>query len=138
MLITSGAMAQAPPRKASKIIVKTIDSSNTLLNKIALLLFDKGFTIDTKDDALKLITTKERPNKNGMTLTKIRASINDTAIVFTSQMALSVESNLYGVTAKQTFDPVTYSGLKKSYMMEAWNELDAIAKSFGPNIVYTK
>lgn len=131
-------IAQQPPKKASRIIVLTRDTGNTLLNKIALTLFERGFTIDTKDESLKIISTKERSNKNSMTLTKIRASINDTAIIFTSQMALAMELNIGGVTAKQTFDPVTYSGMKKSYMMEAWKELDAIAKTFGQDIRYSK
>lgn len=138
LLLFGSAYGQTPPKKASKIIVLTKDTANTVINQIARVLFDRGYTMDTKDEQLKQIVTKERPNKNSMTLTKIRVSINDTAIIFTSVMAIAVELNLGGVTSKQTFDPVTYSGLKKSYMMEAWNELDAIARQFGSNIIYSK
>lgn len=138
LLFSIATYGQTPPKKSSKIIVLTKDTSNTAINQIARALFEHGYTIDTKDEQLKQIVTKERPNKNSITLTKIRASINDTAIVFTGVMAIAVEFNLGGVTTKQNFDPVTYSGLKKSYMMEAWNELDAIARQFGDKIVYSK
>lgn len=138
LLFSIATYGQTPPKKSSKIIVLTKDTSNTAINQIARALFERGYTIDTKDEQLKHIVTKERPNKNSITLTKIRASINDTAIVFTGVMAIAVEFNLGGVTTKQTFDPVTYSGMKKSYMMEAWNELDAIARQFGDKIVYSK
>ena len=127
-----------PPKKASKIIVLTKDTSSAMLDKITLTLFDKGFAIDNKDDRLKLITTKERSMPKGLAQTKIQAHINDTSIVFTSTLCVQVELNIYGTTAKPTFDPVTYSGLKGSYMRVAWNELEAIARTFGDKIVYGK
>lgn len=127
-----------PPRKSSKIIVLVTDSTNNLFDKVILTLFDKGFTIDNKDERLKIISTKERPMKKGNFLTKIQARINDTAIVFTSTMALGFQMKILGTTMEQTYDPVTYSGLKGSYMRIAWNELEEIARLFGDNIVYSK
>lgn len=129
--------SQEPPKKASKIIVLK-DTSANLLDKIALELFNRRFTIDTRDDKLKYLTTKERTNSNGMVLTKIRAIINDTAIIFSSEMALANDFTIMGVTTKQTFDPVTYSGMKKSYMRIAWQEMEAIARVFGNRINYLK
>lgn len=130
--------AQEPPKKASKIIVLVKDTTNTLFDKLVVTLFDRGFAVDNKDEKLKLITTKERPMPKGNMLTKIQARINDTAIVFTSTMALGFEMKIMDVKMEQTYDPVTYSGLKGSYMRIAWNELDAIARKFGDNIVYSK
>jgi hypothetical protein len=131
-------VAQEPPKKASKIIVLTKDTIGTLLDKIALELFNRRFTIDTRNDKLKYITTKERANVDGTKLTKIRAIINDTAVIFTSEMALAQDFTISGVTLKQTFDPVTYTGLKNSYMKHAWREMDEIAHKFGDKIIYTK
>ena len=128
---------ESPPKKASKIIVIIKDTSN-LLNNIAVELFNRRFTIDTRDDKLKYLTTKERTNSNGAVLTRIRVLINDSSIVFTSEMALANDITIMGVTTKQTFDPVTFSGMKKSYMMQAWNELDEIARKFGDKIIYSK
>jgi hypothetical protein len=127
-----------PPRKANKIIVLVKDSSNTLFDKLVLTLFDKGFAVDNKDEKLKIISTKERTMKKGNFLTKIQVRINDTAIVFTSTMALGFEMRILGTKMEQTYDPVTYSGLKGSYMRTAWNELDEIARKFGDKIVYSK
>jgi hypothetical protein len=138
LLFSFTTKAQEPPKKASKIIVLVKDTMNTLFDKLVVTLFDKGFAVDNKDEKLKLITTKERPMPKGNMLTKIQARINDTAIVFTSTMALGFEMKIMDIKMEQTYDPVTYSGLKGSYMRVAWNELDAIARKFGDNIVYSK
>lgn len=126
-----------PPKKANKIIVLK-DSTSELLNKVALVLLDQGFEIDRKDSELRTITTKERSMPKGAAQTKIQARINDTAIVFTSTLCVQLEYNVLGTTIKPTFDPVTYSGIKGSYMRVAWNELDEIAHKFGDKIVYSK
>lgn len=129
--------APIPPKKSSKIIVVPNDSAG-LLNRIALAFLDKGFEIDRKDAELRTVTTKERSMPKGTAQTRIQARIIDTAIVFTSTLCVQLEMNLYGTTIKPTFDPVTYSGIKGSYMRVAWNELDEIARKFGDKIVYTK
>lgn len=129
--------SQEPPKKASKIIVTPTDTAG-ILNRIALAFLDKGFEIDRKDTELRTVTTKERSMPKGSAQTKIQARINDTSIVFTSTLCVQIEMNLYGVTAKPTFDPVTYSGIKGSYMRVAWNELDKIARKFGDKIIYLK
>lgn len=137
-LIGGNIKAQVPPKKANKIIVLVNDTSQSMLNKISSTLFDKGFITDTRDDRLKIITTKERSMPKGAAQTKIQARINDTAIIFTSTLCVQIELSLGGVTAKPTFDQVTYSGLKGSYMMHAWRELDEIAHLFGDKIIYSK
>lgn len=118
-----------PPKKASKIIVLVKDSANSLLDRIAGVLYDKGYTIENKDEKVKFISTKEREGKKWATYYKVRARINDTAIVFTGQIALNKNSDYWNVD---------YSGSKISALREAWNELDAIARVFGDKIVYSK
>lgn len=131
--------AQEPPKKSSKIIVLVKDSANTLMDKVTLALFDYGYTIDNKDEKLKLLSTKERSSKKYSTLTKIRASINDTALVLTSDIALGFSVDFLGARDLQpSYSAVYYGGAKKSPLREAWNELDAIAHKFGDNIVYSK
>lgn len=138
LLFSHYSHGQIPPKKASKIIVLANDSSNILLKKITLALFDRGYTIDTKDDNLKYVTTKERASKKYNTLFKIRVGINDTAIIFTGTMALAFETQFLGVKQPPTFQPIVYQGMKKSPVMDAWNELDAIARMFGDKITYSK
>lgn len=130
---------QEPPKKANKIIVLVKDSANTLLDKVTKTLFDYGYTIDNKDEKLKLLSTKERSSKKYSTLTKVRASINDTAIVFVGDIALGFSVELFGSRDLQpSYSEIYYGGAKKSPLREAWNELDAIARKFGDNIVYSK
>lgn len=128
-----------PVKKASKIIVLVRDTANTLLDKLTKTLFDYGYTIDNKDEKLKLLSTKERSSKKYSTLTKIRASINDTAIVLASDIALGFSVEFFGTRDLQpSYSAVYYGGAKKSPLREAWNELDAIARTFGDKIVYSK
>jgi hypothetical protein len=115
------------------------DTGNTLLDKLTLTLFSYGFTVDSKDEKLRLLSTKERSSKKYSTLTKIRASINDTSIVLASEIALGFSIELFGARDLQpSYSSVYYGGAKKSPLREAWNELDAIARTFGDKIVYSK
>lgn len=130
---------QEPPKKSSKIIVLTQDTANTLLNEVTKILFDYGYTIENKDEKLKLLSTKDRSSKKYSTLTRIRASINDTAIVFKSEIALGFDVELFGARNLQpSYSDVYYGGAKKSPLREAWNELEEIARKFGDKIVYSK
>jgi len=139
LLICISVIAQEPPKKASKIIVLIKDSGNTLLDRIAAELFDKGYSIDSKDPNAKFIITKERPSKKYGTMSRIRTRINDTAIVFTCQIAINSDRDIFGTKeATKTFYDVDYSGSKKSAMREAWNELEEIARKFGSSIIYSK
>lgn len=144
LLITIIANAQTtpkeqPPKKANKIIVLIKDSANTLLDRVTKVLFDHGYTMDTKDEKLKLLSTKERSSKKYSTLTKIRASINDTSIVLASEIALGFSVDFLGARDLQpSYSAVYYGGSKSSPLREAWNELDAIARQFGDKIIYSK
>jgi hypothetical protein len=131
--------AQEPPKKSSKIIVLVKDSTNSLLDQLTRTLFDYGYTIDNKDEKLKLLSTKERSSKKYSTLTRIRASINDSALVLSSDIALGFSVDFLGARDLQpSYSAVYYGGAKKSPLREAWNELDAIAHKFGDNILYSK
>lgn len=144
LFITATANAQTaakenPPKKANKIIVLVKDSANTLLDRVTRVLFDHGYTIDTKDEKLKLLSTKERSSKKYSTLTKIRASINDTALVLASEIALGFSVDFLGARDLQpSYSAVYYGGSKNSPLREAWNELDAIARMLGDKIIYSR
>lgn len=136
-----GAAAQSsnikPPKNTTKIIVLIKDSANTLLDRIASVLYDKGFTIDQKDEKVRFISTKDLPSKKWATIYKFRARINDTAIIFTGQIAFNTDTDILGTKeAVKTYWDIE-SG-KGGSMREAWNELDAIAKTFGDKIIYSK
>lgn len=126
-----------PPRKSSKIIVMARDSANTLLDRIAGVLYDKGYTVENKDEKVKFITTKDLPSKKWSTIYKIKARINDTAIVFSGQIAFNKDTDIFGMKeAVKTYWDIE-SG-KGGSMREAWKEMDTIARMFGDKIVYSK
>jgi hypothetical protein len=135
--VTKSQVQNTPPKKASKIIVLVKDSASTLLDRIAGVLYDKGFTIDQKDEKVKFISTKYLPSKKWMTIYKIKARINDTAVVFTGQIAFNKDTDILGMkeTVKTYWD-IEYG--KGGSMREAWNAMDAIARMFGDKIVYSK
>jgi hypothetical protein len=135
----AGAESSKPPKKANKIIVLTKDTSGNLLDKISIELFDMGYTIESKDEKSKFIVTKERPSQHYGTMSKIRTRVNDTAIVFSGQIALNSDRDIFGTKeASKTFYDVDYSGAYKSANREAWNELEALARKFGDKIIYSK
>ena len=128
-----------PAKKSSKIIVLVRDTTNTAMDRITVALFDRGYIIESKDEKLKILSTKEKSSKKYATLIKIRASVNDTAIVFTGVIALGFDIELFGARDLQpNYSAVYYGGAKKSPLRDAWNELDAIARTFGDKIVYAK
>lgn len=137
LLLSLTAVTQEPPKKSTKIIVKVKDSANTLLNRIAGVLYDKGFTIENKDEQVKFISTKDLPSKQWMTVYKIKAHINDTAIVFTGQIAFNKDTDILGIkeSTKTYWDIESGKG---GSMKEAWNILNGIAKLFGDKIIYSK
>lgn len=123
-----------PAKKSSKIIVMVRDTGNALLNRIAKTLFDTGFTIDTKDESAQTLSTKEFAPNHPSIFIKIRASINDTSVIFTGAFAWTLTAGL----RPQEFDLIQYQGMKNSASRQAWNSLDKIARKFGDKIIYSK
>lgn len=132
VLIPLISFSQTPPKKATKVIVHVADSSNTLMSKLTMVLFEKGYTIEQKNDSLKLVSTGEKSHPKQSVSTKIRVAIKDTCMVFTGTHALDLHLTLYGVTTARTFDPTYYGGMKNSPLRKAWDEMVDIAKLFGP------
>jgi hypothetical protein len=86
---------------------------------------------------VKFITTKDLPSKVWSTIYKIKARINDTAIVFSGQIAFNKDTDIFGMKeAVKTYWDIEAG--KGGSMREAWKEMDAIARTFGDKIVYAK
>lgn len=135
-LMAQNAANGQPPKKSSKIIVMVKDTGDTLMSRITKTLFDKGFTIDTKDESAKILATKEFAPNHPSIFIKIRASINDTSVLFTGTYAWTYISGLH--PHSQEYDVIEYRGMKNSAAMQAWNSLNSIARMFGDKIVYGK
>ena len=104
--------------------------------RILLALFEKGYSIESKDEQLKLLASTER--SWGSRSVKIRAMIKDSVIIFTGQVANNVSFSFGGAKIERTFYNIYYGGMKGSDLRIAWEELDSFAKRFGPDVKYSK
>ncbi len=135
LIFYSISYSQQLQKKDTKIIVVSADTSN-LFNRIILALFERGYSIESKDEQLKLLASTERAW--GSRSVKIRAMIKDSVIIFTGQVANNVTISLWGAKAERTFDNIYYGGMKGSDLRIAWEELDSFAKEFGSDLKYSK
>lgn len=136
LLLLLPTLCTAQFKKDSKIIAHAKDSGNILFNKIAIDLFDKGFSFEIKDTAMRVIATGPLTSNKYATSRKIRIRFTDSLVIFTAQIALDFDFLATG-NAK-TFSEVSYMGAKKSPMREVWEEIDALAKKYFGVVTYGK
>jgi hypothetical protein len=118
----------AQQKKDTKIIVTVQDTTN-ILNRIALALYEKGYTLDQKDEAVKFIATKEKAIAVWKMPIKVRALVKNNTIVLSGD---------YIPPTDNKWNEVNFRGHKKSMDMQAWDELRGIAESIGNQITYSK
>lgn len=112
-------------KKDSKIIVKVSDTVG-LLKKISAVFYEKGYTLDNKDEMF--VSTKEKTIKAGFpTVVKLRAFIKDGSITFSGEY--KIDMNFMG--QPPSWDNITFIGMKNSVTKLAWEEMDGIAKQLG-------
>jgi hypothetical protein len=124
-------------KKDSKIIVTVQDTAN-LFDRVTLQLYERGYTLEQKDQALGFLSTTEKPLPKATGSIKVKAIMKDSTITFSAVQALDFEVQLFGTKMQRTFEPVHYIGAKNSINMKAWNELQAIAELFTGRIYYGK
>jgi hypothetical protein len=111
----------------TKIIITAPDSTG-LFNKVALALYEKGFSLLQKDQPLQMIAT-EKVTK----WTHIKAN----AFVKGNQVTLSGSFD-HLFTVAVDFEPIVYRGMKGSAYRTTFAELQAIADAIGGEIRYGK
>jgi hypothetical protein len=127
----------AQEKKDAKITVTVKDTIN-LFNRVALALYEKGYSLANKDSQAGFIATDEKPVPKTAGSMKIRALVKDSTITFTGLMAIDVEMKILGTKLERTFDPVTFWGEKNGSYKICWREMESIAKQFGDKITYSK
>lgn len=125
-------ITQAQQKGSTKIMAKA-DTAG-LFNKVALYLFDRGCTFETKDYALGVISTGALSSKKYSTSVKLRIRFTDSSFTVTGYIVSDIE--LFGVKSGDI--QVSFSGAKKSPMRDAWNEMDELAKKFSTQITYAQ
>jgi hypothetical protein len=104
----------------TRIIVKASDTSN-LFNRVVSYLYDKGYSLERKDDVNGFLQTDEHGMKINA-LYKIKAVVRNGEITFTSTLNLP--------TFDKSFDEVKYTK-NKTFDRQVWDIVDEIAKQFG-------
>jgi hypothetical protein len=117
----------AQQKNDTKVIVSVSDTAN-LFNRLAAAFYKRGYTLETKDESVGFINTKEQEMKNYSPFQTIRAFISGNTITLTSKIRMG---NL------ATFD-VTFNNRKKNAFVAAWEEMEDLAKQFGNQITYSK
>lgn len=112
----------------TKIIITAPDSTG-LFNKVAMVLYERGYSLAQKDEALKFMATTTRPVKY-MNI-KVNALVKNNEVTLTGTYDLAV-------TEIDDTDPIMFRGVKGSYLRNAWAELQAIADKIGGEIRYGK
>lgn len=118
---------QAVPKNANTIFITDSLDFEQNYNTISELLFTNGYGIFNADKSLGTITTNEKPLKNGSV--RLIIMVKDNRIIIKGQVNANMEMSLYGVTSKSEWEQICYAGMKKSILMNAWNEMNKIAEA---------
>jgi hypothetical protein len=112
----------------TKVIITAPDSTG-LFNKVAMVLYEKGYSLAQKDEALKFMATNEKTTK--------WANIKVNALVKGNEVTLSGDMDAT-FTVIVDYEPMIFLGMKNSLYKRVFAELQAIADKIGGEIRYGK
>lgn len=112
----------------TKIIITAPDTTG-LFNKVAMVLYEKGYSLAQKDEALKFMATNEKTTK--------WANIKVNALVKGNEVTLSGDMDAT-FTVIVDYEPMIFLGMKNSLYKRVFAELQAIADKIGGEIRYGK
>lgn len=130
-------LAFGQSKKDTKISVTTTDTSG-LFKRVALAMYERGYTFENKDDQLQFISTHPKQLQKWSAEMKFRMLVKDSTVSITGSIALNVELSLGGVKSTKSFSDIYYGGAKNSPLREAWVEMDTIARLIGGKVTYSK
>jgi hypothetical protein len=112
----------------TKIILDTMS-----FDKISLVLFENGYSIDTKDEKLKFLSSKTKDI--GSIGVRIRIIQKDSVMVLSGEVVdraamIVLRSN------EPIYSRIQVGGMKGSTRRDSWNEIVNLAKAMGPIIRY--
>ena len=112
----------------TKIIVDTVS-----MDRVSIALFENGYTIDTKDERLKFLTTKTKDI--GSIGVRLRIIPKDSFLIVSGEV---VDRALMIVmkSSEPLYSTIQNGGMKGSTRRESWNELLRIAKTLAPIVRY--
>jgi hypothetical protein len=117
--------------KDQKVILTPADTSN-LFNRLVMALYDRGYTLEQKDDALKFVATSERSIPREAISVKVRGMVKENTVVLYGLFAMEI-----GPKQSRDFTPIEYRK-GKIWSNVHFKELQAIAEAIGGITTYSK
>jgi hypothetical protein len=111
------------PEKANAIII-TMPDSNTISDKVLKILTSKDYIINKGKNA-SVITTMPKALKSNTRLA-LNAQLKGADIILTGKLVIAAQGSM----------TVNNNGTKGTPVMNAWEEMDKIAKAFGGKVKY--
>lgn len=112
----------------TKVILDSVS-----LDNITLTLFENGYTIDFKDEKLKIITTKTKDI--GAIGIRLRVMQKDSLTIITGEVVDRAAMIVIG-SSEPIYSPIKYGGMKGSTRRDSWNELAKMAGLIAPIVRY--
>lgn len=118
-----------PEKRNNTIIIETTDDPQAAMRKIVSILSDQGYGIQTVDKDLGILTTTNKGFVHGtMTLNLSIRPDSVTRIVIRGTVDSPEFSVIGGLTG--TAFNLEYRGMKGSPMMNAWEDMEKVAKAY--------
>jgi hypothetical protein len=112
----------------TKVILDSVS-----LDKITLTLFENGYTIDFKDEKLKIVSTKTKDI--GAIGIRLRVMQKDSLTILTGEVVDKAAMIVLG-SSEPIYSPIKYGGMKGSTRRHSWNELVKMAGLIAPIVRY--
>lgn len=117
------AYSQDIPAKANTITI-TLPDSNNVNEKISKVLTSKDYQVSASKSSSE-ISTAPKTLKNNTRVT-LYAKIKGTEVVLTGKIVIAAQGSM----------PIEYKGNKGTPIMNAWEEMDKVAKALGGKVKY--
>ena len=114
------------PKKANAISINDTISASGYFSKITEILLENGYGILNSDQKNGIITTTEKPFKNGSV--KLNFLIRENKIMLRGDYKDNLSIDLGGITAGPSWNEIRFIGQKNSITLNAWGELNKIAQ----------
>ncbi|GAL85839.1 hypothetical protein MYP_3068 [Sporocytophaga myxococcoides] len=116
--------SQAIPEKANTIVI-TLPDSNGVLDKVKEVFLEKDYTLKAGKGTSKVVTNP-KTLKGGKTRVNLIAEIKGAEVWLSGNISIAAQDGM----------KIEYKGNKGTPIMDAWEELEKVAKAFGKKMKY--
>jgi hypothetical protein len=123
-LIGTLGFSQAIPEKANTIVI-TLPDSNGVNDKVKEIFLEKDYTI-RGGKATSKVATNPKTLKGGKTRVSLVAEIKGAEVWLSGNISVAAQDGMR----------IEYKGNKGTPIMDAWEEMEKVAKAFGKKLKY--